>query len=106
MIAPVADAVCLDAMVEVTWTQLLRASGLPESELRELVRYGALIPRDPDAPTWTFEARWLVVAKAASRIRRDFELDPYGVSVVLSYIERIERLESEIRALRAQLGRP
>ena len=79
----------LDAIAEVTWTQLVSASGLPESELRELVRYGALVPQDPDAPTWTFEARWLAVAKTASRIRHDFELDPHGVSVVLRYLERI-----------------
>lgn len=101
--API-DAVCLDANVEVTWTELVSAAGLPEEELRELVRYGALVPRDPEAPTWTFEARWLVVARAASRIRHDFELDPYGVCVVLGYVERIERLEAEIRALRAKLG--
>ncbi len=98
------DAVCLDANVEVTWTELVSAAGLPEEELRELVRYGALVPRDPEAPTWTFEARWLVVARAASRIRHDFELDPYAVSVVLGYVERIERLETEIRSLRARLG--
>ena len=104
MITPIEDAMYLDAIAEVTWTQLVSASGLPENELRELVRYGALVPRDPDASTWTFEARWLVVAKTASRIRHDFELDPHGVSVVLSYVERIERLEAEIRALRAQLG--
>ena len=82
----------------------MSASGLPENELRELVRYGALVPQDPEAPTWTFEARWLVVAKTASRIRRDFELDPHGVSVVLGYLERIESLEAEIRALRARSG--
>jgi chaperone modulatory protein CbpM len=99
-----ADATPLDMIAEVTWTQLVTASGLPEGELRELVRYGALVPRDPDAPAWTFEARWLVVAKTASRIRHDFELDPHAVSIVLGYVERIERLEAEIRALRAQRG--
>ena len=98
------DAVYLDASVEVTWTELVNASGIPEGELVELVRYGALVPRDPDAPTWTFEARFLAVAKTASRIRRDFELDPHGISVVLCYVERIERLEAELRALRAQRG--
>ena len=104
MSVPIEDAMHLDTIAEVTWTQLLHSSGLPESELRELVRYGALVPQNPDAPVWTFEARWLVVAKKASRIRHDFELDPYGISVVLSYLERIGRLEEEIRALRAQLG--
>jgi hypothetical protein len=104
MSAPTEDAVRLDSVTEVTWTQLVCASGLPEGEMRELVRYGALVPRDQDAPTWTFESRWLVVARTASRLRREFELDPHGVSVVLSYIERIEDLEAEMRTLRARLG--
>ena len=104
MTAPVEDALCLDTMAAVTWTQLVTASGLPETELRELVRYGALVPRDPEAPAWMFEARWISVARTASRIRHDFELDLHAVSVVLGYVERIERLESEIRALRAQRG--
>jgi chaperone modulatory protein CbpM len=104
MTTPIEDAIYLDTVTEVTWTQLVSASGLPESELTELVRYGALVPRDPDAPTWTFEARFLAVAKTASRIRHDFELDPHAVSVVLCYIERIQRLEAELRALRAHTG--
>ncbi|MET0681773.1 MAG: chaperone modulator CbpM [Casimicrobiaceae bacterium] len=104
MTTPIEDAIYLDTVTEVTWTQLVSASGLPESELTELVRYGALVPRDPDAPTWTFEARFLAVAKTASRIRHDFELDPHAVSVVLCYIERIQRLEAELRALRAHRG--
>ena len=73
MIAPTDDALRLDTVTEVTWTQLVTASGLPEGELRELVQYGALVPTDPAAPTWTFESRWLVVARTASRLRRDFE---------------------------------
>ncbi|MEP7329520.1 MAG: chaperone modulator CbpM [Betaproteobacteria bacterium] len=101
---PTDDAMRLDSVTEVTWTQLVSASGLPEVEVRELVRYGALIPRDPDAPLWTFEARWLVVARTASRLRHDFELDPHGVSVVLSFVERIDALESELCRLRAQIG--
>jgi chaperone modulatory protein CbpM len=104
MTTPIEDALYLDTVTEVTWTQLISASGLPESELTELVHYGAIQPRDPDAPTWTFEARFLAVAKTASRIRRDFELDPHAVSVVLCYLERIQRLEAELNALRAQRG--
>ena len=104
MTPPIEDAIYLDAIAEVTWTELVNASGIPESKLTELVRYGALVPRNPDAPTLTFEARYLAVAKTASRIRHDFELDAHGVSIVLCYVERIERLEAELRALRAHLG--
>jgi len=104
MTSPIDEAVYLDAIAEVTWKELVSASGLPENEVTELVHYGAIVPRDPDAPTWTFEARWLTVARTASRIRRDFELDPHAVSVVLCYVERIERLEDELRTLRARRG--
>jgi hypothetical protein len=104
MSAPIEDAMHLDAITEVTWIQLLHSSGLSESELRELVRYGALVPLNLDAPVWTFEARWLVVAKTASPVRHDFELDPYAVSVVLSYLERIGRLEEIGRCARKQVG--
>lgn len=98
------DALPLDALTEISWTQLVNASGLPEPELRELVQYGALVPRDPDAPVWTFEARWLVVARRASQLRHDFELDAHGVSVVLSFVERIESLQFELQELRARAG--
>jgi chaperone modulatory protein CbpM len=98
------EAFPLDTLTEISWTQLLNASGLPEPELRELVQYGALVPRDPDAPVWTFESRWLVVARRASRLRHDFELDAHGVSVVLSFVERIESLEFELQAVRARAG--
>ena len=104
MIAPTHDDVRLDAVTEVSFTQMVISSGLSEEELSELVRYGALVPSDPQAPSWTFEAHWLMVARRASRLRRELDLDAHGVSVVLSYLERIEALERELRALRAQLG--
>ena len=90
---------------EVTFTQLVTASGLSEADLRELVRYGALVPRNPEAAAWTFETHWIFAARKASRLSHDFDLDPHGVSVVMSFLERIESLEAELRALRARLGR-
>ena len=104
MIAPPQDAVRFDTVTEVTWTQLVNASGLTEAEVTQLVQYGALVPRDPSAAPLTFESRWLVVARTASRLRRELDLDTYGVSVALSFVERIESLEAELRALRARLG--
>ena len=98
------DALPLDEISDISWTELVNASGLPEPELRELVEYGALVPSDPEAPTWTFEARWLVVARTASRLRHDFELDAHGVSVVLCFVERIDALKRELQALRARTG--
>ena len=104
MIPPTQDALRVDAASEITWTQMIHATGLSEAELTELVRYGALVPRDPQGAPWTFESHWLIVARTASRIRRDFDLDPHGVSVVLSFLERIQDLEAELQRLRARIG--
>lgn len=82
--------------------QLSELSGLPEAVLRELVEYEALSPIDPRASTLTFSAVSVFTARSASRLVRDFELDVYGVSVLLRYVERIDALEAEVRALRAR----
>jgi len=98
------EAVTLDEQGFVTLEQLALAAELPVEELRALVDYGALAPVDPAATSWTFTASWVVVARTAGRLRRDFELDAHSLSVVLRYVQRVEALEAELRALRARLG--
>ncbi|HVP88846.1 MAG TPA: chaperone modulator CbpM [Casimicrobiaceae bacterium] len=89
---------------EISFAQLIEYSGLSERELRELIDYGALSPREPVEP-WSFDASALRAARIAERLRRDFELDANALSLVLSYVERIEELEAEMRALRAGVAR-
>jgi hypothetical protein len=87
----------------ISFSQLAEISGFTEAELRELVEYGALIPVEGEATTWSFSAYSVYVARRACRLSRDFDLDAHGLSVVLRYVERIEALEGELRQLRAQL---
>jgi len=100
----IVEAVTLDEQGFVTLDQLALAAELPVEELRELVDDGALAPVDPAATSWTFTASWVVVARTAGRLRRDFELDAHSLSVVLRYVQRVEALEAELRALHARLG--
>ena len=100
----IVEAVTLDEKGFVTLDQLVEAAELPVEELRALVDYGALAPVDPAATSWTFTASWVVVARTAGRLRRDFELDAHSLSVVLGYVQRVEALEAELRALRARQG--
>lgn len=97
-----AEALALDGPDALSLAQLAELSGLPESMLRELVEYDALAPIDPRAPAWSFRSRTLITARTACRLHRDFELDAFGVSVLLRYVERIELLEAEVRTLRAR----
>jgi chaperone modulatory protein CbpM len=99
---PIDTAEALDDGGALTLAQLAELSGLPESVVRELVDYGALAPAETQATTWTFSSHCVVIARRAHHLRDDFDLDAHAVSVLLGFVERIERLEAELRALRAQ----
>jgi len=105
MSAKLTETTWLDAHCEVSLAELASLSGLAEAELRELVEYGALAPNDPRGAQWTFSGECVVTARAAQRLREDFDLDFNALSLALSFLERIRALESELRALRAQLPR-
>jgi hypothetical protein len=90
---------------EFSITQLAEIAGLTEGELRELVDYGAIAPVDAAARQWSFTGRSLVTVRAACRLRADFELEPHGVALVVSLLDRIRELQAELARLRAQLPR-
>ena len=95
------EALRVDELGEITFAQLIEYSGMTDADLRELVDYGALVPVDPATSSWMFRAGNLTIARNAGRLRREFDLDPHGIAVLLRFIERIEELEAELRALRA-----
>jgi len=95
------QALHIDECGELSWTQLVELSGLAEEELRELVDDGALGPVAPEAPSWSFHARSVLVARTAGRLRRELDLDAHALAVVMRFLARIEALEAELRALRA-----
>ncbi|MDB5866241.1 MAG: merR regulatory family protein [Betaproteobacteria bacterium] len=99
------ETLWLDERGAVTLIELAQCSGLSEAELRELVDMGAIEPLDPDAGQWSFGSHCIVAARAASRLRKDFELDTSGLAVVLSLLERVHELESEVQHMHARLPR-
>ncbi|WP_394782050.1 chaperone modulator CbpM [Undibacterium sp.] len=90
--------------------ELVSLSGLSRPEVDHLVDMGLIEP-DPamvQGEKTVFQQRWLVVARSARRIRDDFELDTNGLAVAVSLLQRLEALQGELAAARAQLlhGRP
>jgi chaperone modulatory protein CbpM len=83
--------------------ELAELSGLPESELRELVDYGAVTPIDPDASPLVFSGKCLLTVRTACRLRVSFDLEPYSVALMVTLLERIQDLEAQVCDLRAQL---
>jgi len=97
------QATWLHEHYEFSLEELCELSGLTEAELRELVDHGVIAPVEPGARAWTFRADRLVVARSARRLRKDLDLDPHGVALVVALLERVRDLEAELRDLRARL---
>jgi|APFre7841882630_1041343.scaffolds.fasta_scaffold01642_3 chaperone modulatory protein CbpM len=99
------DAVWPDEERRLLLRDVAELSGLSEAEVVELVDCGALTPADETAGQRVFSVTSITVARAARRLREDFELETHGVALLLACLDRIHDLEAELRALRAQLPR-
>ena len=103
MEAQQAEAVWLNEDQEFSLAELAELSGVAEAELRELVDYGAITPVDPDSPRWAFKGGCLVTVRTVCRLRVGFDLEPHGVALVVSLLDRIHELEAQLDSLRAQM---
>ena len=97
------EAVWLTEDNEFSLAELAELSGLSEAELRELVDYGAVTPINPDSSAWVFTGKCLLTVRMACRLRISFDLDPHGVALTVSLLDRIHELEAQLGSLRAQL---
>jgi hypothetical protein len=52
-----------------------------------------------------FPGQCLPTVRAACRLRVSFDLEPHGVALVISLLDRIRDLEAQIGSLGAQLPR-
>ncbi|HXD50358.1 MAG TPA: chaperone modulator CbpM [Burkholderiales bacterium] len=96
------EAVWLTEDTQFSLAQLAELAGIPESEVRELVDYGAVTPVDPESSPWIFNGKCLLTIRTASRLRVSFDLEPHGVALIVSLLERIHDLEAQLGSLRAQ----
>jgi len=81
------------------------ASGLTRTEIAELVDYGVFEPEGSREQEWLFPASALALARAAARLRADFELSAENLALLLAYRERLQELEQRIRELECRLPR-
>ena len=94
----------LDDDTFIALEELTQASGLEERQIVELVEFGVFEPRR-HANELLFSARCIIKARQAARLQRDFDLDSNGLALALTYLDRIEILEQQLRTLECQLLR-
>ena len=106
------DVLWLDEHHRFSLEELAELSGLSAAELHFLVECEALLPLgaaasaaiEPAIET-RFSADCLALARTASRLRNDFDLDVNGLALTLRLLNRIHALEAELLDLRAQWPR-
>lgn len=98
-----AEAQWLTEASRFSLSELVELSGSTVDELRELVEYGAITPVNPESSDWLFPGQCLPTIRVACRLRVSFDLEPHGVALVISLLDRIHDLEAQMGDLRAQL---
>jgi chaperone modulatory protein CbpM len=96
------EATQLEEHILIALEELERASGLSIEQITELVEYGVFQPEGARPHEWRFAARCIAVGRRANRLRTAFELSMPGLALTMSLVERIEALEHELTAMRAQ----
>jgi chaperone modulatory protein CbpM len=61
------------------------------------VESGALIPNKLADDDWRFNSHCVVSVRTLSRLKQDFELEPNAIALTLVFLERIRKLELQLR---------
>lgn len=85
--------------------ELCERVALPEADVKEIVSYGIIEPRDSHAREWEFEPEMAELAARAARLHRDLDIDWPGVALALDLLRELETLRRENHRLKLRLGR-
>lgn len=99
------QAYFLDDEHTIELPELERRSGLAQADIVTLVELGVLLPLAEAQVPWRFSGHAIALAQRAARLSRDFDLDGAALALALTYLERIDTLETRIRELECQLLR-
>jgi chaperone modulatory protein CbpM len=94
---------CLREDRRISLTELKQVSGLTIREIEELVDFGVLEAQGKDPDKWIFSSHCITVVRKAVRLKKDFDLNPSGIALALTYQEQIQELETRLQELECQL---
>ena len=97
----VLTGVVLDEATLVTFTELCQTCDVGADVIAEMVDLGILDPAGGGPGDWCFGGVSLRRAATAVRLQRDLGVNLAGAALALELLERIDRLEARLRALRA-----
>ena len=91
--------------IELTLEEVCEIAEMPTDVLITIVEEGILEPEGKSPNEWSFDTYMLSIAKRASRLHRDFDIEWTGIPLYLDMIEELEKLRTENKTLKQRLGR-
>ena len=82
--------------IHLTLVELCRVCNVPEHQVRHWVGEGVLEPMGDAPHEWRFAGASLRRTRVATRLARDFELNPPGVALALDLLDEIEALRAHL----------
>ncbi len=97
MQAPLVECLPMDDGVLLQTADIARACGESESWVLELVQAAILETAQAPAASVQFDAQALFLAHRVRRLQRDLGVNLEGAALALQLLERIDRLEAQLR---------
>lgn len=89
----------MEGQARLSAEDLERSLGITRQELDELVGMGLAEPVAPGVSEYTVAT--VIRLQRVRRLHADLEVDFLGAAIIVDLIERLDRLEAEIRAIRS-----
>lgn len=75
------------------------ACAMSSDDLEELVEFGALLPLSSPTMEPVFSIGCMTALRTAEKLRRDYDLDLFAMVIIMDFLQRIERLELQVKSL-------
>lgn len=92
-------------LVQVNMAEFCEATDLSVAYVIEIVEHGIVEPVGTSPESWRFTDYELALAKRASALQKDLELEWEGVALALDLLEEVQQLRAENQMLKQRLGR-
>ena len=82
----------------ISLSDLSARSNVEVAWIVELVEHGVIDPHGTAQSDWHFEELTIVRLAKAKRLKRDLDLNPSGIALVLELLEQLDDLRAQLRA--------
>ena len=93
------SGILLDEVIEISLSELCRASNTHAEWVISLVGEGVLTPLGDDPRQWRFPGSSLKVVRTAKRLENDLGINLAGIALALDLIAEVERLSARVERL-------